>query len=160
MRRKDREVTDKQEFEEILDMCKICHVAMVDNCEPYVVPLSFGYQFIEGGLLELYFHSALEGKKLDILRKNNRVCFEMSCEGEPLTANTPCNSGYYFASIIGRGKVLFLEDKIERCEALSQMFYHQTGKIVAFDEKQAASVCIFKILTDDFTGKRKQRPKR
>ena len=68
-------------WKEIIKMCKTCHVAMVEEGEAYVVPLSFGYRFIEGGLLELYFHSALEGKKLDILRKNNRICFDMA-QGE------------------------------------------------------------------------------
>jgi len=40
MRRKDREVTDINEIEEILNQCKTCHVAMVDSGAPCVVPLS------------------------------------------------------------------------------------------------------------------------
>lgn len=158
MRRKDREVTDRQGMEEIIRMCKTCHVAMVDDGKPYMVPLSFGYRFTEEGLLELYFHSAKEGKKLDILRKNNQVCFEMANEGEPLTIDTPCNAGYYFASLIGFGEVFFLEDPAEKCEALSLMFAHQSGEKVVFNERQAAAVCVYKIVSEEFTGKRKQRP--
>jgi nitroimidazol reductase NimA-like FMN-containing flavoprotein (pyridoxamine 5'-phosphate oxidase superfamily) len=157
MRRKDREIININEIEKILLQCKTCHVAMVNEGAPYVVPLSYGYK-IDGGLLELYFHSALEGKKLDILRKNNKVCFEMAFEGEPLHAETPCTSGYYFASVIGFGDVLFIEGGDKKCEALSIMFKHQSGKDVAFTAEQAKSVCVFKIVSSDFTGKRKPKP--
>jgi nitroimidazol reductase NimA-like FMN-containing flavoprotein (pyridoxamine 5'-phosphate oxidase superfamily) len=158
MRRKDREVTGKAGIEEIMMQCKTCHVAMIDGDMPYVVPLSFGYAFVNDTTLELYFHSAKEGKKLDILKKNNKVCFEMSCEGEPVHSETPCNSGYYFASVIGYGEVIFIDDAVEKGAALSVMFKHQTGKDVAFNSQQAESVCVFEIISTDFTGKKKPRP--
>ena len=155
MRRKDREVRDIKEICEILDSCRTCHVAMVDGDMPYVVPLSFGYIFTDSGALELYFHSAAEGRKIDILRRNNRVCFEISSEGEALKSETPCDAGYYFSSVIGFGEVLFIEDVVNKCEALSIMFKQQTGRDVVFDEGQATSVCVFKIVSADYAGKRK-----
>lgn len=82
MRREDRSVTELDGIEAILKECRTCHLAMVDEGKPYVVPLSYGYQLNEDGTLTLYFHSAKEGRKLDILRKNNLVCFEISREGE------------------------------------------------------------------------------
>ena len=158
MRRKDREVTDINEIEKILLQCKICHVAMVKDGTPYLVPLSYGYKILEGNTLELYFHSALEGKKIDILKNNNKVCFEMAYEGAPLHAETPCNSGYYFASIIGYGDVVFIDDIDKKCEALSIMFEHQTGKEIIFTPKQAENICVYKIISSSFTGKRKIKP--
>ena len=159
MRRKDREVTDIAGIEEILRLCKTCHVAMVDGGEPYVVPLSFGYELLPDGGLELYFHSASIGKKIDILEKNSRVCFETACEGEAAFAEkTPCNSGYYFASVIGFGEAQFVEDVREKCDALSVLFKHQTGRDVEFTDEQSESVCVFKIVSAEFTGKRKLRP--
>ena len=158
MRRKDREITDINGVEEILLQCKTCHVAMVDDGVPYVVPLSYGYKFLDGNVLELYFHSAAEGRKIDILKNNNKVCFEMSCEGAPIHSETPCNSGYYFASIIGFGSAIFIEDVSENCNALSVMFKHQTGKDVAFTSEQAETVCVFKIVSSEFTGKKKPWP--
>ena len=157
MRRKDREVTEINEIEKIFHQCKTCHVAMVDNGTPYVVPLSYGFKMLDNNTLELYFHSALEGRKLDILKKNNKVCFEVAYEGEPVFAETPCNSGYYFASIIGNGEVIFIDDITKKCEALSIMFKHQAGKEVIFTACQAENICIFKIISSDFTGKRKQK---
>ena len=158
MRRKDREVTNINEIETILLQCKTCHVAMVEDGMPYVVPLSYGYKIFNGNTLELYFHSALEGKKIDILKKNNKVCFEMAYEGEAVHAETPCNSGYYFASIIGYGDVCFIDDIDKKCEALSIMFEHQSSKKVVFTVGQTENICVFKIISSDFTGKRKIKP--
>ena len=157
MRRKDREITEINGIEEILRQCKTCHVAMVDDGSPYVVPLSYGYKILDGNVLELYFHSALEGRKLDILKRNNKVCFEMAHEGDAITSETPCNSGYYFSSVIGFGEAVFIEDAGEKCEALSFMYKHQAGIDIAFTSEQAKSVCVFKIVSTDFAGKKKSR---
>lgn len=157
MRRADKEVTDRQGREEILKACKTCHLGMVDDGIPYVVPLSYGYELREDGTLELYFHSAGEGRKIDILRKNNQVCFEMSQEGEAIHADTPCDYGYYYYSLIGNGRVCFVEDVQEKCKALSCIFYHQMGQNVEIQEKQASAVCIFKIVSKDYTGKREEK---
>ena len=158
MRRKDREVTDINGIEEILLRCKTCHVAMVDNGKPYVVPLSYGYRFLDGRVLELYFHSAFEGRKLDILKRDNRVCFEMTHEGESIRSDTPCNSGYWFSSVIGYGEVIFIDDIEEKCEALSLMCKHQAGQAFLFTPEQATGVCVFKIVSTDFSGKARPRP--
>jgi len=155
VRRKDREVTDIAGIEEILIQCKTCHVAMVDDGSPYVVPLSYGYKIIDRNMLELYFHSALEGRKLDILKSNSKVCYEMSYEGEPVHPETPCNSSYYYASVIGFGEAVFIEDAGEKAIALSALVKHQTGRDVVFTAEQTTSVCVFKIISTDFTGKRK-----
>ena len=161
MRRKDREVTDIKGIEEILLQCRTCHVAMVDDGSlysvPYVVPLSYGYRIVDGKTLELYFHSAREGRKLDILKRNNRVCFEISCEGGLIQSENPCNSGLYFASVIGFGEVVFIEDDTDKCSALSIMFKHQTGRDVSFNASQTENVCAFKIVSSDFTGKKNSR---
>ncbi|MDR2908356.1 MAG: pyridoxamine 5'-phosphate oxidase family protein [Oscillospiraceae bacterium] len=158
MRRKDREVSDRAGIENILSRCKTCHVAMIDGDIPYVVPLSYGYRFLEGGRLELYFHSAAEGRKLDILKKNPKVCFEASCEGAAVSLETPCDSGYFFASVIGIGEAVFILDDAGKCDALFAMFYHQTGREVAFLPEQAKNVCVFKIVSYDYTGKERKKP--
>ena len=158
MRRKEREVANINEIAEILHQGKTCHVAMVDDGAPYVVPLSYGYQILDGNVLELYFHSALEGKKMDILRKNNNVCFAIAQEGEPVHAENPCNSGYFFSSVIGYGNVVFIDEPDKKCEALSILFKHQSGKEVLFTAGQTENVCIYKIISSDFKGKRKPKP--
>ena len=158
MRRSDREVKDIAGIEEILLQCKTCHIAMIDNSsqiKPYLVPMSYGYKITGGKILELFFHSAHEGRKIDILKRNNKVCFEMSYEGVPVNSDIPCDSGYYYASLIGFGEAVFINDSDEKRDALSVMFRHQTGREAVFSEAQAAGVCVFKIVSEDFTGKKK-----
>jgi nitroimidazol reductase NimA-like FMN-containing flavoprotein (pyridoxamine 5'-phosphate oxidase superfamily) len=157
MRRIDREVNDIEEINGIIKNCKTCHVAMVDDGIPYVLPLSFGYEINEDELT-LYFHSAKEGRKIDILYKNNSVCFEMCREGELINCeSSPCNSGYYFSSIVGNGKAEFITDTNEKMKALTLLMKQQADIDVIFTEKQANTVSVFKIVSDDFTGKRKAK---
>lgn len=158
MRRSDREVTSPGKIREILDACKTCHLAMVDGGLPYVLPLSYGYA-MDGGTLTLYFHSAHEGRKIDILRKNAAVCFEMCREGEPIFAEkSPCRSGYFYSSVHGFGTATFVLDAQEKCRALSLIMQQQAGMDVCFTAQQAEGVCVFKVVSADFTGKMKARP--
>lgn len=158
MRRKDREVTDISEIIDIINICKVCHVAMVDNGQPYVVPLNFGYE-IEGRKLTIFFHCAKEGRKLDILNNNNLICFEMCVEGQAVNAeNDPCNSGYDFTSVIGNGKAEFVYDSKEKCKALTLILKQVTNLNKSFTKEQADTVFIFKVVTEDFTAKKKLRP--
>ena len=142
-------------IEEIIRGCKTCHVAMLDGDNPYIVPLSYGYKFAENDILELYFHSAPVGRKIDILERCGRVCFEISKEGEAIKGDMPCEWGYYYSSVIGFGEALFIEDIAEKCKALSIIFKHQSGQDVVFDNQQAENVCVFKIVSKDYTGKKK-----
>lgn len=66
MRRKDREVTENSEIEEILNKCKVFRIGLVDDSGVYILPLNFGY-VLDGNKLELYFHGAKAGKKVELL---------------------------------------------------------------------------------------------
>jgi nitroimidazol reductase NimA-like FMN-containing flavoprotein (pyridoxamine 5'-phosphate oxidase superfamily) len=157
MRRKDREVSSEEEIKSIIEKCKVCHLAMVDKGLPYVVPLNFGYT-LEDDSLTLFFHSAKAGHKLDILKENNAVCFEMAFEGKLGHIENPCNSGYYYESVHGFGHVEFVEDIGEKCNALTLLVKHISGQDFDFTGKQADGVCVFKVVSTDFTGKRKPGP--
>lgn len=158
MRRKDREINDIKLITDILETCKTANVAMVDGDMPYVIPLSYGYEIKENSLI-LYFHCAKEGRKTDILKNNNRVCFSVFDEGELSDSEIPCNLGYYYSSVTGNGVAEFIDSFAEKSYALSKMFEHQTGKKADFTETQTASVCVFKIIVNDYTGKQKARLK-
>ena len=71
MRRREKEITDESTLESIILASLVCRLALSDGNQPYIVPLCFGYQD-----KTLYFHSALEGKKIDIIKHNQNVCFE------------------------------------------------------------------------------------
>lgn len=155
MRRKDREVTDLLEIEQIIAGCRVCHVAMADEGRPYLVPMNFGYELKEG-TLTLYFHSAKEGKKINVLKANDNVWFEMCIEGEPVyVKDIPCNSGFYYQSVMGSGKAEFVTDVQEKCKGLSLLMKQIVNAEVTFNEVQANTVNIIKIVSKDFTGKKK-----
>ncbi len=152
MRRKDREVTKINELMEIIAQCKVCRVGMQDKDGLYIVPLNFGYAY-EDNKLELFFHSAKEGRKISSVKENNDVCFEMDCEHKLITADAACQYGYSYKSIIGNGKAVFIDDVEEKKVALSALMKHQTGNDFSFDEKMVNSVCVFKIIATNYAGK-------
>lgn len=154
MRRSDREIKDPLALREIIRSCPICRIAMNDGDRPYIVPLNFGYSF-EGDQLTLYFHSAPQGKKIDLLRSNPNVSFEMDCNHQLLAAEKACQYGFRFASIIGSGQAQFIEETVEKSDALNAIMAQQTGKTFAFSAEDMKHVCVFKIIADSFSGKKK-----
>lgn len=157
MRRTDREVTKIDDLFEIIDQCKVCRIAMIDERKSYIVPMNFGYDEIEGKLI-FYFHSAKQGRKIEIMKKNNQVCIEMDCEHQLVEADVACDYGYYYASIIGNGTVEFIDEITLKKHALLKIMSHQTGRDeFTFDVKSVQSVTVFQIVMDDYTGKRKPK---
>ena len=168
MRRKDREVLGDENIANIIEQCTTCHIAMVDDADagmPYVIPLSFGYS-LKDGALELYFHCAHVGKKLDCIRKNPNVAFSMCVENRvEIHEDVYCKSGRFYASVVGQGKAEIIEDSAEKCRGLSLLMERQaagsTQQMHAaphkfeFTPEQAATVTVFKITSTNFTGKAK-----
>lgn len=165
MHRKDREVTELKDIENIIEQCTTCHVAMFDCCNlnaPYIVPLSFGYK-IKDSVLELYFHCAHVGKKLDCIRANSNVSFSMCKENYiEIHEENLCRSGRFYASVIGTGNAQIVEDVNEKIEALSLIMqrHAQAANCNAttnfeFKPEQTKAVTIIKITSDNFTGKQK-----
>ncbi|MCD7828945.1 MAG: pyridoxamine 5'-phosphate oxidase family protein [Clostridiales bacterium] len=156
MRRKDRELTDFGELCALVDRCQVVRLAMTDGETPYVVPLSFGWS-AEGGRLTLYFHSAQEGRKLDLLRRNPRVCFELDCAFQVLRDDVPCRWGAAFASVIGAGQVEFLTDPAEKQKGLDALMAHYGWEgDAAYDAGTLARTCVYRVTADMLTGKRRQ----
>lgn len=152
MRRKDREVTNLEVIGEIIAGCKVCSVAMQDKLGLYILPMNFGYSYKENKLT-LFFHSAKEGRKLDAIRKDGKVAFEMNCNNKLIEAKAPCGYGSYFSSITGTGFATIVEDVEEKKQALTDILLHQAGKEFIFEDKHTNSVCIFKIEVDSFCAK-------
>jgi hypothetical protein len=128
MRRKDRQVTGRENIEPILQACKVCRLGMVSDGKPYVIPMNFGYTWDETGLT-LYFHSGLKGKKIDAMRANPFVCFEMDIQGGLIgTGETACRYSFAFSSIVGEGNVEFAKDNTEKRAWFDAIMQHQTGR--------------------------------
>ncbi len=155
--RREREVTDLNEIIQILDKCMILHLGLVDGDEPYVVPLNYGYT-MEDGKLTLYMHGAKTGHKLDLIRANPKVFFEMDCDVHPFEGNHACQYGTTYASVMGRGVAHIVEDVEEKMKALNIFMKTQTGKDFEFNEKLVGVVSIIKVDVLDYTAKRRPAP--
>ena len=86
MRRTDKEITNRSEIDTILSKATVCRIGLVDNNVAYIVPLNFGYKNNC-----LYFHSAPIGKKIELITKNNMVCFEVDIDYDIVNTGIPCN---------------------------------------------------------------------
>ncbi|MGC4018866.1 MAG: pyridoxamine 5'-phosphate oxidase family protein [Muricomes sp.] len=155
MRRKDREMTGREEILHVLDTCKVIRIAMHDEDGIYILPLNYGYTY-EGEEMVFYIHAALKGKKLDLLRANSKVGFEMDCGHELVEGDIACQYGFRYASIIGSGRAEIVEEPKEKVEALKILMRCQTGRDFEIDEKMASSVAIIKVVAEEYTGKQRK----
>ena len=149
---REKLVTDIDEIVKILDNSKVVHVGMIDGDEPYVVPMNYG-NTLEDGKLTLWLHCAKRGRKLDVLRTNNKVFFEMECGIQPFEGDIACRYGISYSSIMGRGTAEIVEDVEVKKAALSHLMKAQTGMDFEFEDKMTTIVSIIKIDTIEFTAK-------
>lgn len=110
MRRKDREITEFDEIVKVMKKCDVCRVALNDDGYPYIVPLNFGMK-AEGGQITLYFHGAGEGRKYELIEKNNRASFEMDCSHKLIADREGCRCTMGYESVVGRGRIKILPEK-------------------------------------------------
>lgn len=145
MRRKDREVTDFMKVENIISRCTCCRIGFVDDGEVYIVPLNFGYE-VKGDTYTFYFHGAKEGRKIDLIKKNPIVGFEMDTNYALKEADLACGYSARFQSIIGNGVVSIVSEISEKKLGISLLMAHNTGKRNwHFDEKMLNAVTVFKM---------------
>ena len=159
MTRREQQVTDINEIIEILEKSKVVHVGMIDGDEPYVVPMNYGYTLVDGKLT-LYLHGARRGRKIDAIKANPKVFYEMCCDITPFEGEVACKYGITYASIMGRGLATLVEDVEEKKKALSILMKTQTGKDFTFEDKLTTVVSIIKIDTLEFTAKKRPFPKK
>ncbi len=159
MTRREQQVTDINEIIEILEKSKVVHVGMIDGDEPYVVPMNYGY-ILEDGKLTIYLHGARRGRKIDAIKANPKVFYEMCCDITPFEGEVACKYGITYASIMGRGLATLVEDVEEKKKALSILMKTQTGKDFQFEDKLTTVVSIIKIDTLEFTAKKRPFPKK
>ncbi len=148
MRRKEKEITEISDIEDIIKKSSVCRVAFSVDNKPYLVPLCFGYHD-----KTLYFHSADQGKKLDMLKENPEACFELECETSIVTAKKACNWGLKYKSVIGYGKTVIVEDEKERTLGLDAIMEQYSEEKWEYDAKMLAKTVVFKISIESMSGK-------
>ena len=155
MRRTDREIKD---FDHILGWLReapVGRLAFANGGEPYIVPLNFG--ILSTAPLTLVFHCAASGRKLDMMARNPRVCFEADLPGELREAGpSACRWGMDFRSVIAWGcleQVQGASDKEAALKAL--MAKYASDRDWIFDPRVFHDVVVLKLTIDEITAKQK-----
>jgi hypothetical protein len=149
VRRKEKQITEQDQIDDIIKQARVCRLGLSDNGQPYVVPLNFGYDppF-------LYFHGADRGRKLDILAANPRVCFEFD-ELIKINKHTlACNWGASFTSIIGEGTARVLADQKEKIKGLNCIMAQYSSCTHEFDPQDLAQTAVIEVNISKMTAKR------
>jgi len=139
--------------EGVLRDAQVCRLGLTDGNEPYVVPLVYGYDDEA-----VYFHSGPEGRKLDMLRRNNRVCLEFEADVELVPDQQACKWGVRYRSVIAFGHATILEDPEEKVHGLDLMMAHYSGRSWEYPEEAVARTTVVRVDIDSATYKDSKRP--
>ena len=150
-------VTDPEQIRHILDSGKVLHLGLSVNDEPYVVPMNYGYA-LEDGKLVVYLHSAVRGRKLEMLQANPKVFFSIDCDRMPFEGRVPCQYGMVYSSIMGRGTAAIVEDVEEKKRAMTLLMKTQTGKNFTFEDRLVTIVTVVRIDVAEYTAKHRPLP--
>lgn len=153
MRRKDRQVTDPEKIREIIAACDCCRLGLCDHGRAYVVPLDFGFTEQEGRYT-FYFHSAREGRKIDLIRQAGWASFEMDAGHEAVPDETACEYTARFQCVMGGGPVTLLETAEEKRAGLAAIMAHITGRDQwEIGEDALKGVCVLRLEVEELTCK-------
>ncbi len=159
MTKRERQIEDPAQIRQILDTAKVLHLGLAVDNEPYVVPMNYGYT-MEDGKLVVYLHSAMKGKKLDMIQANPKVFFEMECDQIPFEGEKPCQYGLSYSSVMGRGRAVIVEDVEEKKKAMSILMKTQTGKDFTFEDRLVSIVAVIRIDVSEYTAKHRPIPEK
>lgn len=148
---KTLEITDRRGMEAILEACPLCYVGMADSDgTPYVLPMNFGYR---DGFV--YLHSASDGRSIEILGRNPRVCLTFTA-GDELVCQHPevaCSYRMRSRSVLAWGSVEFESDPARKTEALDVLMRHYSPRPFRYAAPAVANVRIWVVKLDRMTAK-------
>jgi nitroimidazol reductase NimA-like FMN-containing flavoprotein (pyridoxamine 5'-phosphate oxidase superfamily) len=146
MRKSEREITEREEIDRIIRESKICHLGLIADGRPYVVPVTFGY-----GNNAIYFHSASEGRKIRAIKHNDQVCFNIIGESQTVNDGKRCTVKY--KSVTGDGVARIIEDTAEKMLGFKLMMQHNLGQELPVPPEMLKSTLVIKISILDVKGK-------
>ena len=148
MGKEERIIGERAEMEGIIRECRVCRLGMVDGDEPYVVPLSFGY---DGR--NIYFHCGLSGRKLDILRRNPKVCVEFDRLDGMITAERGCGWSMRFRGVLVFGTAVIGESRKEKIRGLDVIMAQYTPGAFTYPDDTLERTGIIRVEVEKMTGR-------
>jgi len=152
MRRSDKEITDLATIHGIVRGCQVCRLGLAVEGEPYVVPVSFGF---DGE--SVFFHTSKDGKKIDMMTANPRVCVQFERNVELVTHDEDaCAWTFHYESVIGFGSVTELVGERDKLLGLNRIMKHYSGRDWAIQGPSLPSTRVWRVDLDILTGKRSE----
>lgn len=154
VKRKEREITDSDELKRVLAQTKYITVALCKDNQPYLVALSHGYDKERNCL---YFHCAVEGKKLVYAEANPTVWGQAV-----LDFGVTWECDYAYTCVHFSGTMKLVEDAEEKWHGLKllilQVAPNPEAKISRLKSEKVAKVTIGRIDINGMSGKKHQPP--
>ena len=148
MRRSDKAVTEQPAIEKILRVGKTCQLAFAEDPVPYLVTLNYGYH---DGVL--YFHSASEGRKIDLIRKCPEAAFTVALDLGLIKDENACDWSVRFQSVVGHGQISLLESPEEKQRALDLFMAQYSNEKFSYPDKMIRATAVFKLVISEMTAK-------
>ncbi len=153
MRRSDREINDKKTIYEIIETAEVCRLGFCAENRPYIVPMNFGYEVINDKLT-LYFHCACKGRKLDMLKINNFVCFEIDLAFGVENGGKACSYTMKYKSVIGEGRIFVCDNDAEKEKGLNLILTHYVKDTsFTFKNEEISAVTVLKLVVENISAK-------
>lgn len=148
MRRKHQEISEESCRRVLREATSGVLALCGADAQPYAVPMSYVYD--EG---RIYFHSAIEGHKIDVIRDNPRASFcVVDCDKVVAEEFTT-----YFRSVIAFGVVKIITDTNEKMTALRKLATkYSPGRDEAMDNEIAKGfdhLLMLELSIEHMTGK-------
>ena len=148
MRRKEKEIRDQADIEAVIEQAQFCRLGLCDGDMPYVVPMCFGYRDEK-----IYIHSAAEGRKVAVLRKNPNVCVQFDVDSEIVENEKPCSWGVGYRSVMAFGKAVFLSDPDQKAAGLEIIMAQYSGGSFELLPGSVDRTAVVEITVETMTGK-------
>ena len=137
----------------IVKACDCCRLGFVEEAGAYIVPVNFGYE-VQNETLVLYFHSAQEGKKQELMRTQKTISFEMDTGHGLIERDAACACSFLYQSVMGHGVLQALDSNEEKCRALGMILAHYApGHERVFPENAVRNVSVFRLDVTDWSCK-------
>lgn len=143
-----KKITDRNIIDSIIKKAKLCRLGFCDEGQPYVLPMSFGY---DGNCL--YFHGAPAGRKIETLKKNNRVCVEFDVDVEIVKGETACDWDMKSQSVVVFGSASFIEDIESKKKALNAIKSQYAASEYEIKEEVVKKLSVFKVDIEELSGR-------
>ena len=147
------EVTDREKISDFLKNNRVVRLAFNTDSAPYIVPMNYGFEYNDGELV-LFLHCATQGRKIELIKKDPYIGFEIDATINTVTADVACRFSIKYESIIGTGHICITDDA-EKVNCLNKIMLQFSGKEKwDYDEKFLKRTSTLKLIVDDFTMKK------